>query len=64
MFSDFGIDIKTRSIVVHLDARIKPSRMIEVLYTPLRTVQDWIQKIDPGIDIRKITLEFAINFLY
>ena len=55
MISDFDIDIKTRFIVLHLDASMKSTRMSEILQTPLRTIQAWMQKIDQGEDIRSVS---------
>ena len=55
MISDYDIDIKTRFIVLHLDANMKSTRMSDILQTPLRTIQDWMQKVDEGKDIRAVS---------
>jgi len=54
MISDFDIDIKTRFLVLHLDAQMKSTRISDILRTPLRTIQDWIAKTDEGQDIREV----------
>ena len=47
----YDIDVKTRFIVLYQDAQMKPTRMSKLIGVPLRTVQDWIFKIENDIDI-------------
>ena len=48
------IDIKTRFIVLCLDAKLCTNRLSTMLKIPLRTAQDWEKKIQKGKDIRKV----------
>lgn len=51
MTFSYNIDPKTRFIVLYQDAQMKSSRISKVTGIPLRTVQDWILKIENDIDI-------------
>lgn len=51
MTSSSDLDPKIRFIVLYQDAQMKSTRISKVLNVPLRTVQDWIQKIDNNVDI-------------
>jgi len=53
MVLTFDIDDKTRVIILHQDAEMKPTRIHKITQVPLSTVQDWIKKLDQGIDIRE-----------
>ena len=48
----FDIDDKTRVIILHQDAEMKPTRIHKITKVPLSTIEDWIKKLDQGIDIR------------
>ena len=54
MISDFDIDIKTRFLVLHLDAQMKLTRISDILRTSLRAIQDWTDKTDEGQDIIEV----------
>ena len=49
-----NIHNKSRFLVLYLDAKMKATRISEVIGVSLRTIQDWIHKTDNGIDVRKI----------
>lgn len=49
-----NLDDKTRFLVLYLDAKMKPTRISRIINVPERTVQDWIQKTDMGIDVREV----------
>ena len=48
------IDIKTRFIILNLDAQMASKRISELLGVPYSTIRDWATKVDDDIDIRKI----------
>lgn len=48
------ITIKTRFLVLFLDAKFTSNRISTLLKIPLRTVQDWEKKTKDGKDIRQI----------
>jgi len=48
------IDIKTRFIVLHLDAQMTSKKISELLGIPYSTIRDWTIKVDDNIDIREI----------
>lgn len=50
--SDFGIDVKTRFLVLYLDAEMKPSRISRLIGKTERTIKNWIEKTDSGEDVR------------
>jgi Txe/YoeB family toxin of Txe-Axe toxin-antitoxin module len=47
----YDIDPKTRFIVLYQDAQMKATRISKLIGIPLRTVYDWIQKVEDDIDI-------------
>lgn len=54
MSDSFGLDDKTRFLVLYLDAEMKPSRITKILKRPERTIYDWIDRTDQGEDIRDV----------
>jgi len=48
------IDIKTRFLVLSLDAGWTSTRISDQLQVSLRTIQDWMKKTNQGKDIRKV----------
>ena len=47
----YDLDPKTRFVVLYQDAKMKSTRISKLTGVPLRTVQDWIQKLENNIDI-------------
>ena len=47
----YDLDPKIRFIVLYQDAQMKPTRISKLIGIPLRTVYDWIQKLEDDIDI-------------
>jgi len=54
VLSSTDIDPKLRFLVLYQDAQWASSRIAYTLNIPQRTIQDWISKIQQGIDITKI----------
>ncbi|HRN71343.1 MAG TPA: IS630 family transposase [Candidatus Woesebacteria bacterium] len=50
----FEIDPKVRCIVLHNDAQWTARRISEGLQIPERTIRDWINKVDKGINILEV----------
>ena len=48
MTSASNLDPKIRFIVLYQDAQMKSTKVLNV---PLRTIQDWIQKVENNVDI-------------
>ena len=51
MSSQIDIDIKVRCIVLHQDAKWPVDRIADKLKKPNRTIRDWIEKLEKGINI-------------
>ena len=51
MTFSYVFDPKIRFIILHQDAQMKPTRISKITGIPLRTVYDWIEKIEDDIDI-------------
>jgi len=51
MTLSYDIDPKTKFVVLYQDANMKPTRISKVVGVPVRTIYDWIQKIENNIDI-------------
>ena len=54
VLSSSEIDVKLRFLVLHQDAQWWSTRIAYSLNIPLRTVEDWISKINQEIDISQI----------
>jgi len=54
MTFDPELDLKTKFYVLHLDAKMKVSRMAKILKMSERTLRDWIEKTKENKDIRII----------
>jgi len=51
MSSHIDIDVKVRCIVLYQDANWPADRIADKLKKPNRTIRDWVEKVEKGINI-------------
>lgn len=51
MSSQIDIDVKVRCIVLYQDAKWSADRIADKLKKPNRTIRDWVEKLEKGINI-------------
>ena len=54
MLNTTDINVKVRSLVLYQDAKQRATRIAYTLKTPLRTIEDWISKVNQGIHISQV----------
>ena len=54
MLNTTDINVKVRFLVLYQDAKWRATRIAYTLKTPLRTIEDWISKVNQGIDISQV----------
>jgi len=54
MISNLNLDPKIRCLVLYEDAGWNATRISHHLDKPIRTIRDWMKKIDEGIDIFQV----------
>ena len=54
MLQTKDLDPKVRTLVLYMDAEWTANKIAWLLKKPIRTIRDWISKINNGIDIMKV----------